>query len=117
MVGPDITAWGPGGGWSSLPCMVSVLSSTLDGGIVLLVYGESCMIMSMGSSTSSSTMWLILGRVFTLHSYFPLSNVVEVLMSSVQSSAWILGLDKNYKSLYERLKVRNKMFLKSVHHL
>ena len=50
------------------------------------------MMMSMGSSTTSSTTWLILGMVLTLHSYFPLSMVVVVLMSSVQSSACILGL-------------------------
>ena len=51
------------------------------------------MMMSMGSSTTSSTTWLILGMVLTLHSYFPLSMVVVVLISSVQSSAVILGLE------------------------
>ena len=69
VAGPDITARAEGPG-----------------------YGESCMMMSMGSSTTSSTTWLILGMVLTLHSYFPLSVVVVVLMSSVQSSACILGL-------------------------
>ena len=37
-------------------------------------------------------MWLILGKVFTLHSYVPASRASVALITNVQSSARIRGL-------------------------
>ena len=70
-----------------------ILASSLSSGSQVSRTGESARAssrsLSSASSTLSSTVWLILGRVFTLHSYLPLSMSPVLAMIRVQSSALI----------------------------
>ena len=73
-----------------------ILASSFSSGSQVSRAGESARASSRSRSSTSSTLrstvWLILGRVLTLHSYLPLSRSSALAMIRVQSSALICGL-------------------------